>query len=116
MQKPRESRGEKKDDIIFIGEYFIAIFARLIDDAKVRCFCPTAEMIPAEDPVDPKRNYEFNDYAYVVVLEVKREAQRLLVGMKKESVAENIRQVFFIVIPKSSSLILLVSETTLSSD
>ncbi len=62
-----------------------------MDDAKIRCFCPAAEMIPAEDAVDPNRTYEFNDFAYVVVLEVKREAQRLLVGMKKENVDENMR-------------------------
>lgn len=64
---------------------------RYVDDVKIRCFCPSAEMVPAEDPVDPNRNYEFNDYAYVVVLEVKKDAQRLLVGMKKESVCEQLR-------------------------
>lgn len=45
-------------------------------------------MIPAIDAVDPNRSYELNDYTYVVVLEVKKDAQRLLVGMKNESVPE----------------------------
>ena len=65
--------------------------SRYVDDVKIRCFCPAAEMIPAIDSVDPNRSYELNDYTYVVVLEVKKDAQRLLVGMKSENLPEATR-------------------------
>ena len=44
--------------------------SRFIDDIKIRCFCPSAEMIPASDPRDPVRSYESGDIVRVVVLEV----------------------------------------------
>ena len=44
--------------------------SRFIEDIKIRCFCPSAEMIPASDPRDPVRSYESGDIVRVVVLEV----------------------------------------------
>ena len=44
--------------------------SRFIEDIKIRCFCPSAEMIPASDPRDPVRSYESGDVVRVVVLEV----------------------------------------------
>ena len=59
--------------------------SRYIEDLKIRCFCPTAEMIPASDPRDPVRSYEAGDIVRVVCLEVKLDSQRLLAGMKSSS-------------------------------
>jgi len=56
--------------------------SRYIQDLKIRCFCPSGEMIPASDPKDPVRSYETGDIVRVVCLEVKMESQRLLAGMK----------------------------------
>ena len=46
--------------------------SRYIEDLKIRCFCPSAEMIPASDPKDPVRSYEAGDTVRVVCLEVGR--------------------------------------------
>jgi len=56
--------------------------SRYIEDLRIRCFCPSGEMIPASDPKDPVRSYEPGDVVRVVCLEVKLESQRLLAGMK----------------------------------
>ena len=56
--------------------------SRYIEDLKIRCFCPSGEMVPASDPRDPVRSYEAGDIVRVVCLEVKLESQRLLAGMK----------------------------------
>lgn len=66
--------------------------SRDLDDLKLRCFCPSAEMIPAQSAVaNTQRSYEINDYVCVVVIEVKKESQRLLVGMKPDLLDESIR-------------------------
>ena len=54
---------------------------KISQDVKIRCFCPSAEMVPACDTKDPSRAYEGGDLVKVVVLEVKVESQRLLAGM-----------------------------------
>ena len=78
--------------IILLVESIISqLCFRYVEDVKIRCFCPAAEMVPAVDAVDPNRSYELNDFTYVVVLEVKKDAQRLLVGMKSENVPEETR-------------------------
>ena len=56
--------------------------SRYIEDLRIRCFCPSGEMVPASDPRDPVRSYEAGDIVRVVCLEVKLESQRLLAGMK----------------------------------
>jgi len=58
--------------------------SRYIEDVKIRCFCPSAEMVPP-DPKDPGLAYEGGDLVRVVVLEVKVESQRLLAGMHSTS-------------------------------
>lgn len=65
--------------------------SRELDDLKLKCLCPAAEMIPAQSEQFVSRSYEIGNFVCVVVLEVKKESQRLLVSMKKESLAESIR-------------------------
>jgi len=67
--------------------------SRFIDDIKIRCFCPSAEMIPASDPRDPVRSYESGDIVRVVVLEVKVESQRLLSGMHSSSLKPELQNI-----------------------
>ena len=60
--------------------------SRYMDDLKIKCFCPADEMVGASEnqTIDKGRlrSYQTGDYVCVVVLEVKRDVQRLLVGMK----------------------------------
>ena len=60
--------------------------SRYMDDLKIKCFCPADETVGAsENQTSEKgrlRSYQTDDYVCVVVLEVKRDVQRLLVGMK----------------------------------
>eukprot|EP00092_Neocalanus_flemingeri_P103489 GFUD01132444.1.p1 GENE.GFUD01132444.1~~GFUD01132444.1.p1 ORF type:complete len:836 (+),score=222.84 GFUD01132444.1:36-2543(+) len=67
--------------------------SRFIEDIKIRCFCPSAEMIPASDPRDPVRSYESGDIVRVVVLEVKVESQRLLAGMNSSSLRPELQNI-----------------------
>ena len=88
--------------------------SRFIEDIKIRCFCPSAEMIPASDPRDPVRSYESGDLVRVVVLEVgdileyriririialpmcsqvKVESQRLLAGMNNGSLRPELQNI-----------------------
>jgi len=67
--------------------------SRFIEDIKIRCFCPSAEMIPASDPRDPVRSYESGDLVRVVVLEVKVESQRLLAGMNNASLRPELQNI-----------------------
>jgi len=67
--------------------------SRFIEDIKIRCFCPSAEMIPASDPRDPVRSYESGDVVRVVVLEVKVESQRLLAGMNCASLRPELQNI-----------------------
>jgi len=67
--------------------------SRFIEDIKIRCFCPSAEMIPASDPRDPVRSYESGDIVRVVVLEVKVESQRLLAGMNSASLRPELQNI-----------------------
>jgi len=67
--------------------------SRFIEDIKIRCFCPSAEMIPASDPRDPVRSYESGDVVRVVVLEVKVESQRLLAGMNSGSLRPELQNI-----------------------
>ena len=63
---------------------------RYLYDLKIKCFCPAEELVAAHDAKDPSRSYSRDDYVAVTVLEVKRDVQRLLVGMKIDSdVAED---------------------------
>ena len=72
---------------------FDRILLRFIEDIKIRCFCPSAEMIPASDPRDPVRSYESGDIVRVVVLEVKVESQRLLAGMNSASLRPELQNI-----------------------
>lgn len=50
--------------------------SRFCPDLSVKCFCPAEEMAPTTSSV---KSYANGDYVCVVILEVKRDAQRLLV-------------------------------------
>jgi len=61
--------------------------SRYIRDLRHKAFCPSDEMLPNQ--VKP---YETHDIVCVIVLEVKKENQRLLVTMKTDSISDPIRQ------------------------
>ena len=44
--------------------------SRYLEDVRIRCFCPSTEMVAASDPRDPHRSYETGDVVRVVILEV----------------------------------------------
>ena len=67
--------------------------SRYIEDLKIRCFCPSGEMVPACDPKDPVRSYEAGDTVRVVCLEVKLESQRLLAGMKSSGLKPELQNI-----------------------
>ena len=54
--------------------------SRYIRDLRIKCFCPSEELLPHVRP------YDGGDVVCVFVLEVKKENQRLLVGMKPDAV------------------------------
>lgn len=58
--------------------------SRYIEDLKIKCFCPADELIGSNETLENGRvrSYQTGDFVCVVVLEVKRDAQRLLVSMK----------------------------------
>ena len=60
--------------------------SRYMEDLKIKCFCPADELVGAsETQAKDKgrlRSYQTGDFVCVVVLEVKRDTQRLLVSMK----------------------------------
>ncbi len=60
--------------------------SRLVHDLRLRCFCPAEETVPPTEPPG-RRSYDKDDVVATVVLEVRRDSQRLLVSMK----AENLR-------------------------
>ena len=64
----------------------ITASSRYMDDLKIKCFCPADELVGASENLAKDkgriRSYETGDFVCVVVLEVKRDVQRLLVSMK----------------------------------
>ena len=63
---------------------------RYIEDLKVKCFCPADELVGTHETLEKGRvrSYQTGDFVRVVILEVKRDAQRLLVSMKCSSLLE----------------------------
>ena len=78
--------------------------SRYIEDLKIRCFCPAAEMIPASDPSDPLRSYEAGDIVRVVCLEVKLESQRLMAGMKTSGLKVELQNIVKLGLCQSTDL------------
>jgi tetratricopeptide (TPR) repeat protein len=57
-----------------------------MEDLKIKCFCPADELVGASETQAKEkgrlRSYQTGDFVCVVILEVKRDVQRLLVSMK----------------------------------
>lgn len=70
---------------------------RYVEDLNIKCFCPAEETlnlaadgstVPAQ-PGEPLRtNYHMDDVVCAVVLEIKKDSHRLLVGMKCDSLPD----------------------------
>jgi len=56
--------------VLFYNSAYKKNVFRYIEDIRVRGFCPSAEMVPANDPRDPGRTYETGDVVRVAILEV----------------------------------------------
>ncbi len=59
--------------------------SRHLEDLKLRCICPAA------DVAEEARPFEIGDLTAVAVSDVRREAQRMLVTMKVDSLPEAVR-------------------------
>jgi len=60
---------------------------RAAHDLRLRCFCPQEETVAVDGLAGPGRHtYEKDDHVRVMVLEARRDSQRLLVSMKKENI------------------------------
>ena len=55
--------------------------SRYLNDLRIRCFCPTEETVLP----DGIQGLKIGQFVLVTILEVRRDQQRLLCGMKKES-------------------------------
>ena len=66
--------------------------SRYVKDLKIRCFCPADELIGASETQERGKgrvkSYQIDDLVCVVILEVKKDVQRLLVSMKTNSLQE----------------------------
>ena len=58
--------------------------SRYVRDVRIKCFCPSEELLPHVRP------YETGEVVCVFVLEVKKESQRLLVGMKSDAIKDEV--------------------------
>ena len=66
--------------------------SRYMEDLKIKCFCTADELLGASETLSKEkgrvRSYQTGDFVCVVIIEVKRDVQRLLVSMKYSALSD----------------------------